>query len=122
MPDYGLNPEAARENANSLAAALGVDVEHAEELLIASALVTVDSTEGSAVLLAIQVSALLVRTLSHAGIDIAPADAALEIVIGRASPRSQARKLWVSANNGTAYISCQRTRFRHIEPLLPVVL
>ena len=56
MSNHFLNAEAVLENAHSLAAALGIDTEHAEELLKAYALVTVNESEPLNAFLGEQVS------------------------------------------------------------------
>jgi hypothetical protein len=117
MSNY-LNAHAALENAHSLAAALGIETERAEDLLTASALVTVDS-EPSNVFLGEQVSSLLVRTLRSAGTEVPRRDAAVEIVIGEIEPRSAAPTIWVSADSDSAWIGRHRPDLpgaRHVHP------
>jgi hypothetical protein len=122
MPNSSLNSSAVRENAQSLAAALGIDIDQAEELLGADALITVDRHQEPNLFLAEQVSKLLMRTLRSASTEIDPDCADVEIVIGRNSPRSKAPTIWVSASAETASIGGQRSRSPHIEPMHPALL
>lgn len=122
MSNDRLNAPAIRENAHSLAAALGVDTEHAEDLLKADALVTVDGAEPLNVCLGEHVSKLLVRTLRSAGNDVDPRDATVKILIGQVAPRSAAPTIWVSANSDVARISRQRPDFPGVREVHPAVL
>jgi hypothetical protein len=105
MPDPSLNSAAKNENARSLAAALGIEVEQAGEVLNASVLVTAEAENPYAGLLANQLCDLLRRTVSLVSTNLfgAPA-AAIEVILGSAIARSSARKLWVGADAERAWI------------------
>jgi hypothetical protein len=122
MSNYRLNSQAVQENAHSLAAALGIDTEHAEQLLKAGALVTADESEPLCVRLGGHVSELLVRTLQSAGADVDPKDATVEVVIGQVAPRSAAPRIWVSADGDAACIGRQRPNSPGVRPVHPAVL
>jgi hypothetical protein len=99
-----LNPDAVRENALSLAAALGIELDHATQLLDARVLVTPDIGDRTAAFVAREVQALLGRTLQHVE-DVPSADIAVELVIGDARPRSTGATLWLSFDAGSAVIA-----------------
>ncbi len=122
MSNHFLNAEAVLENAHSLAAALGIDTEHAEELLKAPALVTVDESEPLNAFLGEQVSKLLARTLQSAGTDVDPRNPAVEIIIGQIPPRSRAPTIWVSSDGDAACISTQRPNLPGVRKVHPAVL
>jgi molybdopterin/thiamine biosynthesis adenylyltransferase len=122
MPNHFLNAQAVQENVHSLAAALGIDTEHAEELLKAHALITLDESEPLNVFLSEQVSKLLARTLQCAGTDVDPEKAAVEILIGQTAPRSTAPTLWVNSDGDAACISRQRPNLLGVHKIHPAVL
>jgi molybdopterin/thiamine biosynthesis adenylyltransferase len=122
MSNYSLNAQAVQENAHSLAAALGIDTEHAEELLAVHALVTVDESESSSVFLGEQVSKLLARTLQSAGTQVDPVDTTVEVVIGQAVPRSAAPTIWVTLDSNAAYVSRQRPKLPGVRQVHPALL
>ncbi len=87
-----LTDEARRENARSLAAAIGLAEDAAAELLLCSALIsaTPDTSQ-----LGEQVQILLGHTLLEVSSETGENSPAVEIVIGDALPRSHAPTLWV---------------------------
>jgi len=122
MSNHFLNAQAVQENAHSLAAALGIDTEHAEELLKAHAPITLDESEPLNVFLSEQVSKLLARTLQSAGTDADPQKAAVEILIGQIPPRSTAPTLWVSSDGDAACISRRRPNLLGVHKIHLAVL
>lgn len=107
MPDPSINPDAIKENALSLAAALGIELEHAAELLNAHVMVTPDAGDPSAASIAAEARGLLGRTLQH--IDEATStEIAVELVIGQALPRSTGTILWLSVDSDKAVIGRER--------------
>lgn len=122
MSTFPLNSDAIRENSHSLAAALGIDLDEAEEILGADVLVTADSSENAAVFLADQISQLLIRTVRSAGTEAAPTGVSAEIVIGGASPRSEAPKIWVGGDAQTAFIGRQGQVSARIEAMHAALL
>jgi hypothetical protein len=67
MSANSLTPEARRENANALAAAIGLDLASAEQALDIGILVTVEPTDRVANVIADEVSEMLRRTVLHVG-------------------------------------------------------
>lgn len=105
MQNCTLNQAARRENARALAASIGLGVDAASELLDISIVVTHDVHDSSGHLLASEVVKLLARTISHVGTEIPSQMVAAEIVIGLASPRTQAPSLFISGNTTSVLIS-----------------
>lgn len=95
MNTSSLNPEARKENIKTLAAAIGMNHETAEQLLDAEVLITYDPTCPSDRILAEQISQLLERTVSHVGqhLHLPPT---VEIVIRLTNASSEAPTLWVT--------------------------
>lgn len=122
MSTSHLNSNAIRENSQTLAAALGIDLDEAEEILEADVLVTADPSDTVAMFLADQISQLLVRTIRSAGAERTTVGVSAEIVIGRASPRSGAPKIWVSGNAQMAFISRQGQASAGIEAMHSALL
>jgi hypothetical protein len=105
MHDRILNSAAARENATSLAAALGIEMVEAGELLDAEVLITMQGESDSARLLAEQLVQLLERTLRLVTTEISDDGPAIEVVLGNANPRSKAQTVWVATTKDEARIS-----------------
>lgn len=87
-----LTDEARRENARSLAAAIGLAEEAAAELLSCSALISATPETSQ---LGDQVQILLGHTILEVSSEICENSPAVEIVIGDTLPRSRAPTLWV---------------------------
>jgi hypothetical protein len=100
-----LNSAAVRENANSLAAALGIEMEEASELLNARVLITMQGENNNASLLAEQLRRLLERTFRLVTSEISDDGPAIEVVVGDAKPRSKAQTVWVATTKDEARIS-----------------
>ena len=121
MPNPSINPDAVKENALSLAAALGIELEHAAELLKANVMVTYDAGDSSAAFMAAEARALLGRTLQHVDDASSPAVSA-ELVIGHALPRSTGTIFWLSVDSHTAVIARERRTGATETRLHPAVL
>lgn len=105
MHDQILNSGAARENANSLAAALGIEMEEASELLSAKVLITMEGESDGACIFAEQLSKLLERTFQLVTTKVSVDSPAVEVVVGNAKPRSKAQTVWVAITKDEARIS-----------------
>ncbi|MBV9762474.1 MAG: ThiF family adenylyltransferase [Acidobacteriaceae bacterium] len=121
MPNPSINPDAVKENALSLAAALGIELERAAELLNAHVMVTHDTGDPSAVFIAAEARALLARTLQHVD-DVASKAVCVELVIGDALPQSTGTILWLSIESGMAVIARERRTGATETRLHPAVL
>lgn len=97
---------AQRENTKTLAAALGIDEDEAETLLDVSILITFDANEEAGSLFAAELELLLQRTVTHAscGKDFAMMPD-VEVVIGKASPLSDGKHLFVDISGTRVLIS-----------------
>jgi hypothetical protein len=105
MSSNKLTAEARNENAATLAAALGLDISEAADVLDMTVLVTATASDTPATAFAEDVIALLQRTVTVAtecGGDQTPS---AEIIIGSATPRSNAKKVFVTVNADHAVIS-----------------
>lgn len=95
MNNRSLNPEARKENIKTLAAAIGMEPETAEQLLDAEVLISVDAAaHPSDRLLADHITQLLERTIRQVGEGIRAAPK-VEVVIGSARASSDAPAIWV---------------------------
>src|ERR1700722_11249214 len=92
MSSPSLNPDAVKENALSLAAALGLELEQAAELLKAHVMVTHDAGDRSAAFVAGETRMLLGRTFQYVD-EVASPEVAVELVIGETLPRSTGKIL-----------------------------
>lgn len=84
-----LTPEARRENAAALAAALGIHVTEAARVLEVSIVVTSECEDRVAQRISEEVVALLSRTVQSVSTSTGLATAAAELVIGSAAPQTQ---------------------------------
>jgi hypothetical protein len=105
VPDHILNSAAARENANSSAAALGIEMEEANELLRVKVLITMQQQSDGAQLLAEQLGQLLERTFWLVTTEISGDCPVIEVVVGHANPRSKAQTIWLATTKDEAQIS-----------------
>lgn len=101
-PDH-LTPQARRENAASLAAALGIGLKEAAQALDVRILVTADSSDTVAEQIADEVTALLSRTVESVT-RTAEGHQAVELVIGAAAARSSGTTLQVDIRDDRAAI------------------
>jgi hypothetical protein len=112
MPADLLTTEVRRENAAALAAALGLGIVEATELLDVTIVVTASQADKTAVAIADDISELLGRTarVITAAHEVAsavenPSGVAAELVIGDATGRTGARKLFLSVSLDAASLS-----------------
>jgi len=125
MQDRILNAAAARENANSLAAALGIETEAASQLLSATVLITAQADSPSAQGLAWELCQLLQRTLRKVTLEPSGERTAIEVVIGTASAHCAAHTIWVEATPVEAVISRAEPGergFANLHPVLSLVV
>jgi molybdopterin/thiamine biosynthesis adenylyltransferase len=121
MQNRILNAAAARENANSLAAALGIETEAASELLSATVLITAQADSPSAQGVAWELRQLLQRTLRTVTLEPSGERTAIEVVIGTASAHFAAPTIWVAATPVEAVISRAEPEERGFADLHPVI-
>lgn len=100
-----LTPEARRENAAALAAALGLGVEKAAEALDVAVAITANPTDPIADEFAAEIGALLGRTVREVWIQDVRTTPAAELVIGSAPARTQGPKLYLSITREQATLS-----------------
>lgn len=100
-----LTPEARQENAATLAAILGLGTESAAETLDIAVTVTADPENLDAQNITREVIELLSRTVRHASASAPDSGSAAELVIGPASPRTSAKKVYLSVTADQVVIS-----------------
>ena len=105
MPADFLTPAARIENARTLASALGLSADQAAELLRLSVLITADPNDKTAWVTAGETADLLRRTIEHVDKEPGAYAPSVEIVIGAASARSNARRLYVAIGDQRVSIS-----------------
>lgn len=122
MSDPLLNDAAKRENASSLAAALGLDVEHTAQLLNASILISPEEANPHAELLARQLKEILCRTFAVVSSDVTDDGvAAIEVIVGNTRSRSSGKKVWVCADADQAVIDRSAPEKLRVLPLHPAL-
>lgn len=104
MATNPLTPEARRENAAALAAALGVQLEQAAEALDLGILITADPADVVAKTIASEVALLLGRTVRSASLEDTEAAVAAELVIGSRRPRTDRTQVRVQVRSDRAVI------------------
>jgi E1 N-terminal domain/ThiF family len=117
--DY-LTPEARRENALTLAALLGLDVDSAALTLEVSVAVSTGSDDPTADAIAKECQELLERTVKEVSRRV-PTTCAAELVIGAAAERSSVRRVYLQVTDSKLHIGTQRQSTRPCEPLAPVL-
>lgn len=105
MFDHPLTSEARRENAAALAAALGLGLDRAAEVLDVAVAITINPADRVAEEFAAEVAALLGRTVRQIAIQDLPTEVAAELVIGDASARTQGRKLYAGVTRERVTLS-----------------
>lgn len=105
MPTSALTDGAQRQNAATLAAALGLADAHAARLLDLTVLVTADPTDLTALALASDVVELLARTVREVTREVPPSSVAAELVIGAASGRTDAKHVFIQVDARGATLS-----------------
>lgn len=99
-----LTPEAKRENAATLASALGLSLADAAEALDLEIAITVDSTDSIAQRIAGEVSELLTRTVRRVSTLELEGSVSAELVIGSAVPRTSGGHIFLHVTNDCAII------------------
>ncbi|TLM62281.1 MAG: hypothetical protein FDZ69_13195 [Deltaproteobacteria bacterium] len=114
-----MNITALKENAKTLAAALGIDEDTAETLLDASVLITVDAADEVGTRMATELELLLQRTVSAVTRDIdSVKQPDVEVIIGTSASRSRTKCLFVGITDerieiGEARRESQVSSIRH---------
>lgn len=110
MPPVTLTTGAQRQNAATLAAALGLAEAHAAELLDLTVLVTADPADPTALALASDVVELLGRTVREVTREMSASPISAELVIGEASERTAAKHIFIQVNAHGATMSQDRPK------------
>ena len=105
MPADQLTAEARRENATALAAALGLNLTKAAEMLDVAVAISANTADHAAKELAADIAALLSRTVREVSLGDVAVEPATELVIGDAAARTQGRKLYLSVTREGAKLS-----------------
>lgn len=108
MPATTLTAGAQRQNAATLAAALGLAEAHAAQLLDLTVLVTADLTDPTALALASDVIELLGRTVREVTRQVPAGSVSAELVIGAASGRMDAKHIFAQIDAHGATLSQDR--------------
>ncbi len=108
MPSDLLTPEARRENAAALAAALGLTLDAASKALDVSVAITADADDRGAQQVATEVSALLCRTVERVSSVQPTGTISAELVIGMAVPQTAAPKVFLQLKEDRLLISRER--------------
>lgn len=117
MSAIALTTGAQRQNATTLAAALGLTEARAAELLDLTVLVTADPTDPTALALASDVVELLGRTVREATRDLLAGPVSAELVIGAASRRTDAKHVFVQVGaRGATMFQSQPTSAESCAP------
>lgn len=125
MPENQLTAEARRENAAALAAALGIGLEKAAEVMDVAVVITANPEDPSAQEFADEITELLGRTVRKVSTHDTPTAPAAELVIGDAVARTQARKLYLSVSHEGATLSrvaCAPHLLQPVHGLLRVIV
>jgi len=116
-----LTAEARQENAATLAAILGLGIDSAAETLDLDVAVTASPSITQASCIAQEVVDLLGRTVRHASTSELSSHMAAELVIGAASPRTNARKVYLSVTTDQVVLSANPQIPALCEPIPPVL-
>jgi hypothetical protein len=109
VAEHLLNPDARRENIRALSLAAGISEEEAATRLEQEVLVTFDSEDGAAALLAAELIPILSRTLSISISGVSSGQSfAVELVIGQAGERTPGPHVFALLLAGHCIISRQR--------------
>lgn len=111
MPATTLTFGAQRQNAATLAAALGLAEAQAAQMLDLAVLVTADPTDPTALALASDVVELLGRTVREVTQEVPASSVSAELVIGAASRRTDAKHVFVEVDAHGATLSHDRPAF-----------
>lgn len=105
MPADSLTAEARRENAAALAAALGLGLDKAAEVLEVAVAITANPEDRIAQEFAADIAALLARTVREVSVQNVPTAPATELVIGDAPARTQGRRVYLNVMREGATLS-----------------
>lgn len=105
MLTHPLTAEARRENAAALAAALGLGLEKAAEVLDVTIAITANPADRIAEEFTTEIATLLGRTVREVLVRDILTPPAIELVIGDAPTRTQSRKLYLSVSREGATLS-----------------
>lgn len=125
MSDDFMTPEARRENATALATALGLSVSDASQALDLKVAITVEPTNETARRIGDETCELLRRTVRTVTQDARQQDVTAELIIGSASPTSNARHVFLNVLPNSAIISLERQREKtcaFIPPILALLI
>lgn len=105
MSAHPLTAGAQRQNAATLAAALGLTEAQATQLLDLTVLITADPTDSTALALASDVVELLSRTVREVTREAPASAVSAELVIGAASPRADTRHVFAQIDTHGATLT-----------------
>jgi len=118
--DY-LTVEARRENALTLAAALGISVDSASQALDVEIVVSADPTDRVAADIAKHVCALLSRTVRRASMTVSDEKVHAELVIGSAGARTNGQHLHLDVDETAASVASHAQLQRPCTPVPPLI-
>jgi hypothetical protein len=125
MPASVLTPEARRENAMALAAALGIAVDAATQALDFDIAITVDATDATAQQIAAELAYLLRRTVRHVFTAELAAPISVEVIIGAMAARTTGKRLYLSVGKTEAVIrrtDAPREACESLHPLFGLIV
>lgn len=105
---HPLTTEAQHENATTLASALGLQIDEAAELLGVTVAIAFDREDRVASAIAAAIAELLVRTVREVTTDDTSSPVATELVIGNATARRQAPKVYLGVEEDAAILSFEK--------------
>ena len=108
MSDDFMTPEARRENATALATALGLTVSDASEALDLKVAITVEQSNVTARRIGDETYEMLRRTVRQVVQDACLESVAAELIVGSATPRTNARHIFLRVLSDRATISMER--------------
>ena len=120
MADDYLTAEARRENALTLAAALGISVDSASEALDVDIVVSADLTDPVATDIAKHVCDLLSRTVRRASMTVTGDKADAELVIGSAGARTNRQHLYLHVDETVVSVASHAGLPRPCVPIPPL--
>jgi hypothetical protein len=117
--DY-LTLEARKENALTLAAALGISVDSASQALEVDIVICADPTDAVAADIAQHVCDLLTRTVRRASVGETGEAAHAKLIIGAVSSQPNGQNLYLHVNETAASITSQPGPWRPCAPIPPL--
>ena len=121
MSDDFLTPEAQRENATALATALGLSVSDAAEALDLRIVITVEPMDDTAARIGYETAHLLRRTVRQVSQVALHENVAAELIIGSATPTTDAKHLYLNVLPDHAVISQNTHGAKICAPTLPIL-